>query len=90
LLSVYAPLQTRQQQVERAKFVAALQEVTHSLDMQVPTVLMGDFNGSAYPGRDFHGSTSARRAACPLLVQLLGPGGAWVDVHATMLSEPLA
>jgi exonuclease III len=89
LLSAYAPLQTKQQHVERTKFVAALQEVSHGLDLQVPTLLMGDFNGSAFPGRDFHGTTSARRAACPLLADLLGPGGAWVDVHAAMLPEPL-
>ena len=89
LLSVYAPLQTRQQLVDRGKFEAALEEVSHQLDMQVPTLLLGDFKGSAVPGRDFQGETSARRPACPLLCHLLGPGGAWVDVHATLLSEPL-
>jgi exonuclease III len=89
LLSIYAPLQIRQQEVERRKFVEAVMEVTHGLDLQVPTLLMGDFNGSALPGRDFHGATSGRRDACPLLVHLLGPGGAWVDVHAALLPEPL-
>ena len=89
LLSVYAPLQNRLQQAERRKFTEALLEVTHSLDLQVPTVLMGDFNGSALPVRDFHGVQSGRRAACPLLSHLLGPGGAWVDVHSVLLPEPL-
>ena len=89
LLTLYAPLQTRQQQVERSKFVAALIEVTHGLDLQVPTLLMGDYNGSAFPNRDFLGETSARRGACPLLTHLLGPGGAWVDLHAAILPEPL-
>lgn len=89
LLSVYAPLQTRLQQVERRKFTEALLEVTHTLDLQVPTLLMGDFNGSAVPSRDFLGATSGRRAACPLLTTLLGPGGAWVDAHTTFLTEPL-
>jgi hypothetical protein len=89
LLTLYAPLQTRQQQVERSKFVAALMEVTHGLDLQVPTLLMGDYNGSAFPNRDFLGETSARRGACPLLTHLLGPGGAWVDLHAAILPEPL-
>ena len=87
LLSVYAPLQTRQQKVERAKFEAALLEVTHGLNLQVPTLLLGDFNGSTLPGRDFH--SSSRRDACPLLTRLLGPGGAWVDVHTHLLPEPL-
>ena len=89
LLSVYAPLQTRQQAVQRAKFVAALLEVTTSLDLQVPTLLMGDFNGSPSPERDFLGTTSSRREACPLLAKLLGPGGAWVDLHAALLPAPL-
>ena len=75
LLSVYAPLQVRQQAMERGKFAAALQEVTHTLDMQVPTLLMGDFNGSACPARDFQGESASRREACPLLARLLGPGG---------------
>ena len=88
VLSVYAPLQTRLQQVERRRFIEALLEVTHTLDLQVPTLLMGDFNGSALPSRDFLGTTT-RRAACPLLAQLLGPGGAWVDIHAALLPDPL-
>ena len=41
LLSIYAPLQGRQQAVERGKFAAALQEVTHTLDMQVPHLAAG-------------------------------------------------
>ena len=89
LLSVYAPLQTRQQEVIRCKFSEALLAVTHVLDMQVPTLLMGDFNGSVLPGRDFQGTTSSRRAACSLLSRLLGPSGAWVDVQAALLPEPL-
>ena len=87
LLSVYAPLQTRQQAVERGKFVAAMQEITHDLDLQEPCLLLGDFNGSVCPGRDFQGESAARRDACPLLAHLLGPGGAWVDVHSALLGE---
>ena len=89
LLSVYAPLQTGHARVERRKFVDAFLQVTHHLDLQIPTLLLGDFNGSAIPGRDFLGETSLRRPACPVLEHLLGPGGAWVDVHAALLSEPL-
>ena len=80
-MSVYAPLQTTQQEVERRKFTEALLEVTHTLDLQIPTLLLGDFNGSIWPGRDFHGASSSRRAACPLLTHLLGPGGIGGSPH---------
>ena len=90
LLSVYAPLQVRQQAVERRRFVEALQEVTSALDMQVPTLLMGDFNGSVCPPRDFQGESAGRREACPLLARLLGPGSAWVDLQLALMGEELA
>jgi hypothetical protein len=63
--------------------------VTHTLDLQTPTLLMGDFNGSICPSRDNLGASGGSRPACALLTQLLGPGAAWVDVHATMLPAPL-
>ena len=44
LVSLYAPLST--QPVDRTQFDAALLEFTHALDMQTPTLLLGDFNGS--------------------------------------------
>ena len=56
------------------EFTEALLEVTHSLDLQVPTLLLGDFNGSALPCRDFLGATSSHRAACPLLTHFAGTG----------------
>ena len=87
LLSVYAPLQVRDQQVARAQFTAMVLEVSHTLDMQMPTLLMGDFNGSMDPPSDFLSSSGHRRPPCPLLSQLLGPGGAWVDVHRALLKE---
>ena len=87
LLSLYAPLST--QPAERARFNLAMLEVTHILDMQTPTLLMGDFNGSICPPRDFQSSSGRHRPACPLLAALLGPGSAWADVHATMLPPPL-
>ena len=49
LLSVYAPLQTRSHGAQRDRFVELLLELSHHLDMQVPTLLMGDFNGSVDP-----------------------------------------
>ena len=87
LLSIYAPLQERHCAVERVRFVEAMLALVHSLDMQVPTLLMGDFNGALLPARDCHGSHS--RPPCPLLQQLLGPGSAWVDVHVALLPSPL-
>ena len=87
LLTVYAPLQVRAQLVAREQFVGMMLEVVHGLDMQTPTLLMGDFNGSADPARDFLSSSGARRAVCPLLRQLLGPGSPWVDVHRALLDE---
>ena len=86
-LSVYVPLQDRAHQIVRAQFVAALLTVCHGLDMQVPTLLMGDFNGSAEPPRDFLSDSGARREVCPLLAQLLGPGSPWVDVHRVLMAE---
>ena len=87
LLSVYAPLQVRAQQVLREQFVALLLEVTHALDMQMPTLLLGDFNGSADPSKDFLSDSGRRRPVCPLLAHLLGPGAAWVDVHRSLMEE---
>ena len=89
LASVYAPLQLKQHTAERRKFVEAMIEFTHALDLQSPILLMGDFNGSPCPSRDFLAESGGRREPCPLLAQLLGPAGAWVDVHAALLGEPL-
>ena len=83
VLTVYAPLQVKQQAEERRKYVEAMADVTHQLDMQEPVLLVGDWNGSVCPERDFMGDSGARRAHCELLGRLLGPGAAWVDVQAT-------
>lgn len=50
VLSLYAPLHN--QEAERACFDNAMLDLVHALDMQVPTILLGDFNGSANPARD--------------------------------------
>ena len=73
LVSVYAPLPS--QEVERRRFNAAFTAFTHELDLQRPTFLLGDFNG-----------TLGGRTPCPLLAHLLGPGGAWVDLQGTYCS----
>jgi hypothetical protein len=87
LVTLYAPLRGHDQQVLKAQFNAALLEMTHTLDMQVPTLLLGDFNGSACPPRDYCGVSGRGRPACALLAQLLGPGSPWVDVQVAMLEE---
>lgn len=86
LVTIYGPLPN---QPDRAPFDVALMEVVHCMDMQVPTVLAGDFNGALDPERDYLSQSGARRPVCPLLAQLLGPGGPWVDVHVAMLPPPL-
>ena len=90
LLSIYAPLREHGQATLRARFDLAFLELLYCLDMQVPTLLLGDFNGSACPSRDFNSVSGARRPACPLLGQLLGPGGPLVDVHAALHQPPLS
>ena len=87
LFTVYAPLAI--QALERTRFDAAMLEFTHTLDMQVPTLLLGDFNGSICPPRDFQSASGSHRPACPLLSALLGPAGAWSDVHVTLLPPPI-
>ena len=87
MFSVYAPLQQRSHVVQRAKFVAAMVQLCSELDMQVPTLIFGDFNGSVDPEADFLGESSKKRAPCPLLEQLLGPGAAWVDVQRALSPE---
>ena len=86
LVSVYAPQQSRALQVERLQFAATFLDFVHSLDMQVPTLLLGDFNGTTCPSRDYM-SGGAGRLACPLLMRLLGPGGPLVDVQVALLGD---
>ena len=87
LVSVYAPQQSRALQGERVQFAAAFLDFIHSLDMQVPTLLLGDFNGTVCPARDYLAASGARRPACPLLMRLLGPGAPFVDAQMALLGE---
>eukprot|EP00667_Euglena_gracilis_P025253 EG_transcript_29541 len=84
LLSVYAPLS---HQAERRPFDLEFAALVFALDMQVPTLLLGDFNGSVSPATDY--LNSGRRPPCGLLADLLGPGRPWVDVHRLLLPAPL-
>lgn len=87
VLSLYAPLHT--QATERACFDNAVLDLVHALDMQIPTFIVGDFNGSANPARDYGGQGSARYPVCQLLAHLLGPGAPWRDVVDTLGPHPL-
>ena len=87
LLSIYSPLQMRAQSVVREHFTTLMLEVVFGLDMQIPTIIFGDFNGSADPPADSLGATNRRRPVCPLLAGLLGPGGPFIDVHRSLLGE---
>jgi hypothetical protein len=87
LLSVYAPVQGHAAQLERAQFNAAFMELVHGFYMQTPTILLGDWNGSACPSRDYQGASGRSRPACALLTHLLGPGAPWVDVQLALLGE---
>ena len=88
LITVYVPLQGHGHEAERTRFVESFMEVSHGLDMQVPTLVMGDFNGALCPWRDFRGESGRLRLPCPLLAHLLGPGAPWVDVHRALVAEP--
>ena len=85
LLSVYVPLQS--QPTVRDQFISLFKEVSHGLDLQIPTLLLGDFNGSMDPCQDFLSTSGSKRPACPLLAHLLGPSGAWVDIQRANLAE---
>ena len=53
-------------------FVSTFLEMLSALDMQVPNLLLGDFNGGMFPDRDF---SDGKGQVCPLITRLLGPGG---------------
>ena len=72
LFSVYAPLQD---DAQRTVFNS---ELVPSLDMQVPMIFLGDFNGSVFPERDY---SSGVGPVCPLLSRVLDPGGPLLDLQ---------
>jgi hypothetical protein len=82
LFSLYAPLE-RDPTLEAFSHEVAAWVAT--LDLQVPTLILGDFNGSVDPERDF--SVGARRPVSPLLSRLLGPGGPFLDLQLVVSPE---
>ena len=62
-----------------------MMRLVSSLDMQIPTLLLGDFNGSADPKRDFHRGVG--RLISPLLTSLLHPLGPFLDLQLEISPE---
>ena len=56
----------------REVFTTTFMEMVATLDMQVPTIIMDDFNGSVCPTRDY---SKGDGIVCSMLARLLGPGG---------------
>jgi len=75
VFSVYAPLHGNP---ILEMFRMAFLEMVSSLDLQIPTLLMGDFNGTISPERDY---SSGLGHISPLLARLLGPAGAFLDLQ---------
>ena len=73
LASFYAP---QAKSEEAPRFRAAVIEVLTALDAAVPTLLLGDWNGTTTPSRDY---LSGSGPSCPLLGWILGPGTPWRD-----------
>ena len=65
----------------------ALMDVMAILDMQIPALFMGDFNGTVAPDRDY---PSGEGSVCPLLTRLLGPGGPLRDFQLVVSPESFA
>ena len=84
IFSVYAPLQ---RDPGRDVFTAAFLEMVACLDMQIPTLLLGDFNGTISPDRDF---STGEGQVCRLLTRLLGPGGPFLDLQMVVSPELFA
>ena len=82
LLTVYAPQADDTE--AKAEFTRCMLAVVHGLDMQLPTLLMGDFNASTHVERDFG---IRRPKVCPLLTALLGPGRPFVDLLVEVSPE---
>ena len=65
--SVYVPLADANHGVDRARWHELMLEHLHGLDMPVPTLLLGDFNGTVLPERDYLSASGSKRAVCPFL-----------------------
>ena len=84
VFSVYAPLP---RDPGREIFNSTFLEFVAGLDMQIPTLLLGDFNGTTTPERDH---SCGGGPVCPLLSRLLGPGGSFIDLQLAVSPEEWA
>ena len=84
IFTVYAPLPRDE---EKEIFTAAFLEMVSGLDMQVPTLFLGDFNGTVNPAEDY---ASGEGSVCRLLSHLLGPGGPLLDLQLVVSPESRA
>ena len=84
VFTVYAPLSRAP---EREAFNGVFLEFVAGLDMQIPTLLMGDFNGTVASDRDH---SSGLGPVCPLLSRLLGPGGPFIDLQLAVSPDEWA
>ena len=88
VFSVYAPIwqliMTPERKAILNEFHDAFREFVATLDMRVPTLFCGDWNGTTEPEKDYSEKPKDHRVrrCCPLLSSLLGPGGPLVDVVA--------
>ena len=81
IYSVYAPLPW---DPGRVSFNNAFVDFMASLDMQIPTLLLGDFDGTMAPNRDH---SSGARPGCALLSRLVGSGGPFTDLQMAVSLE---
>lgn len=81
IVNVYSPAfsTTPHEKAESLWFCNEFISFVSALDLNIPTILCGDWNGSQNPKRDYEGPAK-NRLPDPLLVSLTGPGGHFTDL----------
>ena len=90
VVSVYAPVASSSLEAlsESSWFCDTFLDFVTVLDMNVPTILCGDWNGTVHPDKDFEtGGLAKHRQCSDLLSRLLGPGGPFLDTMDLFPSE---
>ena len=90
VLTVYAPVSAPSFEAvsEKQWFSDCFLEFFSVLDMNIPTIVCGDWNGTVHPDRDYEpGGLEQHRQCCPLLSRLVGPGGPLIDTLDLFPSE---
>ena len=79
IVNVYAPVvwsasECGEGDIEKTWFQELFIEAVSCLDLGIPTLFMGDWNGTVHPERDYAAERLPMKAnCCPLLTWLLGP-----------------